>query len=226
MGFLVVPVAVYLLIAILSGLNIGYRHLLPIYPFLYVLAGGLAAPWARIGSRILRSAVAAVVLLVVPVSCLFVFSPPWRPAPVYPNYLAYFNELAGGPRNGYQSLVDSNLDWGQGLKELKGWLRQRGIKDPICLCYFGSADPRSYGIAYYDMPWADVMRQRNLVLKPGNLIAISATTMQGVYLSEEGRAALKQVLQKSKLVDTVGYSIFIFEYQPGLSTRRPLAPSP
>ena len=67
-------------------------------------------------------------------------------------YLAYFNELAGGPRNGYRSLVDSNLDWGQDLRNLKRWLREREIEEPINLCYFGMADPRFYQIRHVKMP--------------------------------------------------------------------------
>src|SRR5206468_11421522 len=81
-------------------------------------------------------------------SALVVFAPPWRPQPTYPDFLAYFNEAAGGPRGGSRALVDSDLDWGQGLKSLSSWLAERGIAEPVNLCYFGTAEPRFYGLRF------------------------------------------------------------------------------
>ena len=135
---------------------------------------------------------------------------------VAPHYLAYFNELAGGPANGFKELADSNLDWGQDLKNLKLWLVAHDIKDPIYLCYFGMADPRFYQIAHYNMPGGCLFEPQSGfdVLKPGGLIAISATNLQGVYLSPAEQDAWRQILEHSVLVDTVGYSIFIYKF-PG-----------
>ena len=66
---------------------------------------------------------------------------------VYPHFTAFFNRLAGGPENGPRYLLDSNLDWGQGLKDLKEYMRQQGLGH-VCLEYFGTADPRYYGIEH------------------------------------------------------------------------------
>ena len=63
----------------------------------------------------------------------------------HPHHLAYFNELAGGPANGWRLLVDSNLDWGQDLKRLGEWTRANHV-GKLKLSYFGSADPGYYGI--------------------------------------------------------------------------------
>ena len=106
-------------------INIGHRHLLPVYPFVLVIAGRIAAlafgPRARYAP--LRVAVGLL--------CL------WQAvatARAFPHYLAYFNELVGGPKNGWKYLVDSNLDWGQelpGLRELDGAKRRaRGSSSP------------------------------------------------------------------------------------------------
>ncbi|MGO8838991.1 MAG: ArnT family glycosyltransferase [Limisphaerales bacterium] len=213
--FLVGPAGLYFLAATLSHLNLGIRHLLPIYPFLYVLAGGLVLELDR-WRRTTRVVALLVTVGAIAVSSRIVFFPAggskWQR--VSPHYLAYFNELAGGPANGFKELADSNLDWGQDLKNLKLWLVAHDIKDPVYLCYFGMADPRFYRIAHYNLP--DGCRfephQGFEVLKPGGLIAISATNLQGVYLSEADRDAWRQILEHSVPVDMVGYSIFIYKY--------------
>ena len=75
----------------------------------------------------------------------------------WPNYLAYFNQLAGGPRNGYKHLVDSSLDWGQDLPGLKKWLdandpviddgrKEAQRKRPVYVSYFGTGDLSAYRI--------------------------------------------------------------------------------
>jgi hypothetical protein len=213
--FLIAAAGLYFAVAVSSHLNIGQRHLLPIYPFLYVLAGSLALEWARF-QRPARTVTAALVLLWIAVSSQIVFFPlnhrMWQK--VAPHYLAYFNELAGGPGNGYKKLVDSNLDWGQDLRSLKLWLDERKITGPIYLCYFGMADPRYYGILHFNLPGGCSFepQQHFDVLKPGGLIAISATNLQGVYLSQTDRDAWRRILEHSVPVDTIGYSIFIYKF--------------
>ena len=64
-----------------------------------------------------------------------------------PFYLTYFNELIGGPANGYKYLSGPDVDWGQGLKALAGYLHRHGIRK-VKLAYFGTDDPRVYGIDY------------------------------------------------------------------------------
>jgi hypothetical protein len=213
--FLLVPAALYFLVAVTSHLNLGIRHLLPIYPFLYVLAGGLVLELDR-WRRTTRIVALLVMVGAIVVSSRIVFFPApglkWQT--VAPHYLAYFNELAGGPANGFKELADSNLDWGQDLKNLKLWLVAHGIKDPIYLCYFGMADPCYYQIAHYNMPGGCLFEPQVGfdVLQPGGLIAISATNLQGVYLSPAEQDAWRRILEHAVLVDTVGYSIFIFKF--------------
>jgi len=66
---------------------------------------------------------------------------------ISPHFTAYFNGLAGGPANGYRSLVDSNIDWGQDLVHLRQYLEEHGI-GKIQLAYFGHGLPEQYGISY------------------------------------------------------------------------------
>ena len=70
---------------------------------------------------------------------------------VFPNYLTYFNEFIGGPKNGYQYLVDSNLDWGQDLIALREWQRANNVTD-LHLAYFGTARPEAYGVSAQLLP--------------------------------------------------------------------------
>jgi hypothetical protein len=100
-AYLLVPVA--FLLAYLSfafELQIGLRYLLPAFPFLFVFAGRVGAwrpPASGLGA----------------LACLLAAWTAWSSLSVHPHYISYFNELIGGPRNGYRWLIGSNLDWGQ-----------------------------------------------------------------------------------------------------------------
>jgi hypothetical protein len=220
-AFLAVPVIIYMAVSITSNLNIGHRHLLPIYPFLFVLCGIVASEWSS-WRTIPRRWTATVALLAIPLSCGFVFAPPWQPQKVHPHYLAYFNEFAGGPKAGYKSLVDSNLDWGQDLIGLKHWLEKANLKEPIILCYFGMSDPRFYGISHINAPGAlggygyapspdpnEFLKS----LKPGQYFAISATHRAGVYLPPQAREIWQALIKQSSYIDQIGYSIYIFRLE-------------
>lgn len=216
-AFLAIPVTVYFAASIESHLDIGHRHLLPMYPFLFVLTGTLAHPWKRLAAG-RRAATAVAVVATIAVSSVVVFAPPWRPSVVYPHYLAYFNELAGGPRLGYTRFVDSSLDWGQDLKHLKSWLDEKGISEPIGLSYFGMADPRYYGIRHVNLPGAYGFEPADPspTLPVPGWLAISATNLQGPYYTPEYRESLWRILRNQRLADVIGYTIFVYrlEAQP------------
>ena len=196
------PVGIYAAVAVARALNIGHRHLLPIYPFLFVAAGRVA-DWAFPPSAVRARAPA----LIVSVLC------GWHVAAtalIHPHYLAYVNELGGGPSNGYRLFADSNLDWGQDLKNLKAYLDRRGIGS-VKLSYFGTADP-----AYYAIP-GDLLPSHMLPpprvttreVRPGDLLAVSATNLQGVYLPPEDQPLMARI-RAQKPIDNVGYSILIY----------------
>ncbi len=217
--YLLLPAIVYFLIAAASYLHIGNRHILPVYPLLFLLAGGLMPLLLRVWKGSERTALATALGLMA-LSSIVVFSPPWKPQFIGHRPLEFFNELAGGPSRGYRSLVDSNLDWGQGLGELAHWLDERGIEEPINLCYFGTADPRWYQIRYVRVPCdylfappfdpGDPFRP---TIVPGYL-AISATHLQGERDSERVRELRWAALERAELVDRVGYSMFIYRLTP------------
>jgi hypothetical protein len=161
---------VYVFVAVSSGFNIGHRHLVPVYPLLFVLGGASAAWLARRAGRWLV-AVALVWLIGANL---------W----IHPHYLSYFNELIGGPRRGHLYLADSNIDWGQDLKRLAHYARAHP-DESIKLAYFGSALPASYGFASETLPSYMPFPHEPAALTAGTYV-VSLTQLLGIY---EARAA-------------------------------------
>ena len=111
---------------------------------------------------------------------------------VRPDYLAYFNQVAGGPKNGYKHLVDSSLDWGQDLPALRSWLAQNSDQSgngQLYLAYFGTALPAWYGIRATSLPF-DRFAPKSAPLQPGTY-CISATALQQVYSFQPGKWTAK-----------------------------------
>ncbi|GAH54651.1 unnamed protein product, partial [marine sediment metagenome] len=129
-------------------------------------------------------------------------------------HISYFNEFIGGPRNGYKYLSDSNIDWGEGLKELGKWYKGQKLKG-IYLCYFGNADPHYYGIKYIPFGMVsqvlDEERTGDKILFSDNdriVVAISITNLNSTYYSEKG---IFDWLKKYKPDKIIAHSIFIYE---------------
>ena len=106
---------------------------------------------------------------------------------ISPNFLAYFNAIAGGPDEGYKHLVDSSLDWGQDLPGLKKWLDDNGLQGgnhpPVYLSYFGSSHPEYYRISALRLPgFPDRWEPRMPPPLTGGIYCISATMLQAVYV--------------------------------------------
>jgi hypothetical protein len=118
----------------------------------------------------------------------------------HPSYLAYFNEIAGGPDGGWQYVTDSNIDWGQDLKRLAQFVEERGITE-IHLDYFGSADPAYYLNGKYRGGSGCLQPQKGWV-------AVSAMVYQGAPWNPA--CDYRRWLPMDKLVTKIGYSIFVF----------------
>jgi hypothetical protein len=166
---------IYGAIAISTKLNIGHRHLLPIYPAIFV-ACGACAYFLRTQNR---KEIAIMIAGLIAWQTGIAFAS-------YPNYLAYFNEIAGGPANGYKHLVDSSLDWGQDLPALSNWLNaHENDNETVYLSYFGTGNPIWYGIKANTLP-ADSTDRAMIDLRPGTY-CISATILQSVYAGAQGK---------------------------------------
>lgn len=187
----------YAISTALLDMNIGHRHLAPLYPLLFVLMGGLA----RIAER--GAARAALLLLLASHAASAVL--------VHPGYLSYFNAFAGGPRGGHRFLVDSNVDWGQDLPRLRAWMDASGVAE-VDLVYFGTADPRAYGIRHRKVFWYMDLRPEEPPVppRPGAHLAVSATLLQGVYVPPALARWLAAVRTELRPVARAGDSIFIY----------------
>ncbi len=178
---------VYWLFSIVSHLNIGERHLLPVYPVLFILTGALGR-WFNPPMHWRALLVVALVAWHVAES-----------AAIAPHYLAYFNELAGGPAEGHRHLVDSSLDWGQDLPGLKDWLGAHARPgEDVYLAYFGSGDPRYYRIGAKQLASMNNFHEDEpyIALGPG-IYCIGATMLEQVYSPVRGpwTAALESEFQ-------------------------------
>lgn len=134
----IIFIIIYSYLSITGNLNLGIRHLFPIMPFLFILVSKKIVELAKnIKSRKLKRVnllLTTILLLWYIVSTIINF----------PNYVSYFNEIAGGGDNANKYFTDSNVDWGQDLIRLKEYLNKHPEIDEIAIDYFGGADPRYY----------------------------------------------------------------------------------
>ncbi len=211
---LLVPVLSYIAVAIIGGYNIGIRHALPIFPFMFVLLGAITKTQLPQQLASKGKPLLAAFVLVIAVSSSLVFAPPLSVQCVFPDYLTYFNELAGGPSNGWRSLLDSNLDWGQGLKPLSSWLKERHITQPVYLCYFGQADPLYEGITYKrvigGMSYFGQPLNFDQITAPGYFV-ISANYLHGLGLNPRFQSVVGDfVNRRCSFEALVDNSMFVY----------------
>jgi 4-amino-4-deoxy-L-arabinose transferase-like glycosyltransferase len=178
---LLVFFAFYWVMSINMTLNIGHRHILPTYPVFYVIAAASVLWISRVVTRRAVGAVIAVLLFGHGVESVL----------ARPFYLSYFQPLAGSAKRHHELLVDSSLDWGQGLRDLATWLeRKKGAGDatPVFLTYFGADSPRSRGLPV--VRFGDELNDHGPRNFPapvrGGWFVISATHFQRAYLATRG----------------------------------------
>ena len=133
---LLIPSGVLFAIGSLSGMQLGLRYVLPAVPLLMIYGSWFLAEWFPARGRI-TNAVCWIALL----SSIFSVRH-------HPHHLAYFNELSGGPSNGWKLLSDSNIDWGQDLRKLKEYLDVHPEVADLRLAYFGTFPPGQLGLKY------------------------------------------------------------------------------
>ena len=208
-----IPPALSMAAAMFSPLTIGYRHILPVLPFAIILAGDAANSKFQMSNlklpcHLVRLRVSPCLLVIVLLT--------WQvtsAALIFPHHLSYFNELAGGPGNAHNILVDSNLDWGQDLPALKAWMDENRV-ERANLSYFGTALPAAYGVRYRPLPGflhfvigPEVDSFNPYTPEPG-WYAISATSLRlGLVYREQDLFAY---FRNKTPVARAGYSILIY----------------
>ncbi len=225
------PAVVVFAFASYSRLNIGYRHILPMLPFVQLLAAvavgrvlgrddretTLFSPsfFTKMDSRLRgndnpdshRRVTLLKLAKFIPVLLMG-----WYIAGglrQHPHHLAYFNELIGGPRQGYHYLADSNIDWGQSLAFLRDYVNESGVS-PVHISYFGSADPEYYGLdapPLFDGQTGAALDFARVNPADGRY-ALSVNHVTGQALLEPD---MFDWFRRREPDDAVGYSILIYD---------------
>ena len=201
--FLTIPPVLYLVVAMSAHMNIGMRHVLPMYPFLTVLQAGAVMALGRKSRAWL--AVGLMLLGMQIVTSLR----------AYPDYIPYANELWGGPKETWHLLSDSNSDWAQQLKATSKYLQQRGVKD----CWFvyfanGVVPYQYYGIPCKALPTGDAQwigeKFYDIPAEIDGPVLISGANLSGF---EYGPAELNPYahFQKLKPTAVVQNGVYVFD---------------
>lgn len=202
--FLWLPALVWLAATSALAADIGVRYALTAYPLLFVLAGSLPGALARCGrlERLgrLGAAVAAAGLALAQLTTAAV---------AHPDYLPYFNRLAGGTEHGPCWLDDSNLDWGQDLAALPGWLAAHGV-DSVRLVHAGAASPTFYGVVGEPMTEADWTGPP----RPGWYVLSAHALVRGLDWADT-RGVATDWLRRYRPVDVLRGSMFLYRFGDG-----------
>ncbi len=199
---------IYWTISMRSTLNIGVRHLLPIYPFTILLVSGrigVLIEWLRVHDR---ARLQWFSLAIAGLLGWYTF----ESVRVWPSYLSYFNQLAGGPSGGHRFVADSNLDWGQDIKRLGQWMDANSIQH-VSLDYFGWSDPVYYLGQKYIYTTGSYWKDAKDFIKRNpsdGWIAISATFYQeATNRAEPGRSTYRWLMDYEPIA-VIGNSIFVW----------------
>jgi hypothetical protein len=198
---LLTPAAFYMTSAMHSNLNIGLRHIFPVYPFIFIAIGCIASiAWTRWRWRASWPIFGCVLLLAIETFSAF------------PNYISFFNFAAGGSPEGIHLLADSNLDWGQDLPLLARW-QQNNPQPLLYLSYFGAVDPQYYGIKYIPLKGGFQFDKNPTLPSVPGILAVSASNLQGVFVNPEVTDFYKSLLDLRPM-NVLGGSIYLFRWPP------------
>jgi hypothetical protein len=191
--------------SLFSPLNIGYRHLLPILPLLFVFLARITNCQPRITSQVSRFTFRPLRITHYALLIWYLIGT----LRIFPHYLAYFNELAGGPDGGWRYLADSNTDWGQAYKDLAQFQQEQGI-GTVRLSAFIFYDPAIYGVAFE--PLTPMRGDTPAVFPsrfnppPGDYV-ISATTLDGIPMVDP---EMYDWFRKREPDAKIGYALFYY----------------
>jgi 4-amino-4-deoxy-L-arabinose transferase-like glycosyltransferase len=210
--YLLAPGAVYLLIAMASGIDIGARHILPLYAMAAIFAGAGAAALAR-NFRVWTAVVTVLVVAHVASSML-----------TYPNQMAYANAAWGGAKNTHNLLSDANVDWAQQLYQVKDW-QDRHPNEECWFAYFArpEIDPAVYGIRCHALPTIDTLWLGGWEITPPVIqgtVLISAGDLSGCEWPS-GLVNPYRDFQKLQPAEVIDDSVFV--YRGALHTERAAA---
>ena len=201
--FLTIPPLIYMLVSMGSHLNIGARHILLVFIFASVLAAGAAWSFIRADRR-----------WIYPLGALLLFHAVSSLGAFPTSYMAYSNELWGGPSATYKYLTDSNTDWGQQLIGTKKYLDGRGVKN----CWFAyfvdpAIRPASYGIPCRPLPTPDTNWFGEQIDTPPTIegpVLISASDLTGYELGSNVLNPYRD-FQNLRPTAVIEHGVFVFD---------------
>jgi hypothetical protein len=201
LAFVLVPCLVYLGSAVLSGMNIGARHILPLYVFATILAAAGIVALSSINRRWVW--VCAALLAAHVASSLAAF----------PNFIPYANEAWGGQRNVHNLLSDANVDWGQQLLQVKQW-QDNHPNEECWFAYFArpEVDPATYGIRCHALPTIDTFWLGGADIVPPRIqgtVLLSAGDLSGCEWPSSSMNPYRnfQSLAPAEMID---YGVLVF----------------
>jgi hypothetical protein len=206
--FLFVPPAVFFLAVTFMADNLGVRYIMPVLPFTHLYAGvGIATLVDR--ARVWRPAIAIAAVL-----CVWLAV---AAAGIYPDHISYFNEAAclltepghtgldGGSRCGPLWLDDSNVDWGQGFKQLKTWLDRNAPGRSLNFAFSTPFPPEGYGIQCKHLQMEDLYKKP----EPG-LYAVSAHMVARAPAAAR-LAGFNADWLRGRPLAVVGHAIYVYD---------------
>lgn len=201
LAFLVWPALLFFVATSVMATNQGHRYLLPCYPLLFVLAGSVPA---FLAPRLRRSG-----LLLAVLAAAQAYEAWWH----HPDHLSYFNIFAGGPRSGPQWLDDSNVDWGQDVGRLPGFLEEHGIRH-IRGLFMGPINPGIYGVSWEPVTTGDLRDAP----RPGAYVVSAHMLARGLQLAQD-KGWNSDWLHRYQPVDVLGGSLFLYVFPEKGETR-------
>ncbi len=202
--YVLLPAILYLALTMTSHLNIGVRHLLPMFPFVAIAGAGFVSALVDFGlkhSKVLGFALAVIALA--PCLLIAILS--------FPNYLTYFSPLAGGTEHGWQTLSDSNVETGHEVKALAAYLKAHG-QNRVTGIMVGGEFLKFYGVELEDFPgwYADEDPENDPEPADTDYVAIGPWYLSEVDLTAKQEEIIDQY-KNEKPEAMIGNSIFVFK---------------
>jgi len=207
--WVVLPIAAMMaFVSSQTGFNHHLRYVMPVYPFVYVLASSLAAEQA--GRSRWRSFAATILVIIAAVESLA----------VYPHSMTFFNQAVGGPNAGWKHLNHSNTDWGQNVPQLAEWARQHPEARPLQIIFSGGFDPKDLPLWDGEVLFRDLNDSEVQAMNAGRLqdrwVAISVNKLTDPDGSE------RHLYFRTHEPDAkVAYTYHIFNLKTGAENKEP-----
>ena len=194
------PLIIFLGLALVAKFNIGIRHVLPLYPFLIILAAASFIKLLDIILSVAKNLSIKTVLVSGVLLTVLIAGRLWSVGSTYPHFLSYYNFLVGGTDNGWMVANDSNYDWGQDVKRLAKYVSENNISSLAFDNYTGH-----YAASYYNIPVT------NINPKDTGYKGYLALSTSVIAFYEDKEASYSWVTDNYQPIARAGKSIFIFE---------------